>query len=133
MTIAAEDELAALRERVVQLEAQLGELRASIERSAAGGFRSIRDSRRCPACGNQTFLHVPSATQLTDSGAVPLGLHHVLKWRGPVVTGVMESFTCRACGLVELHVIDAREVEIDGKTVRAVDGDGEPPSDGPFR
>ena len=128
-----DDDLTALRVRVAQLEAQVAELRDLVDRAHAGGFRSIRDSRRCPACGGGAFLHVPEMTQVTEVGVAPLGISHQLKWTGAIARGVMESFTCRACGLVELHVVAPGEVEIDGKRVLAVDPEPDPPRDGPYR
>jgi hypothetical protein len=134
------DDLTALSDRVARLEAanaalarQLDQLRDLVDRAHAGGFRSIRDSRRCPACGGGAFLHVPHATQVSEIGVVPLGIHHVTRWTGSVAHGAMESFTCRHCGLVELHVVAPGEVTVDGKHILAVDPEPPPPADGPFR
>jgi hypothetical protein len=134
------DDPTALAERVARLEAanatlarQLEELRDLVDRAHAGGFRSIRDSRRCPACGGGAFLHVPKVTQASDIGVVPLGIHHVTRWTGTTAHGTMESFTCRQCGLVELHVIAPSEVNVDGVHVLAVDPEPPPPAAGPFR
>lgn len=127
------DELIALRERVAALESQLRELHELVAQSRAGGFRSMRDSRRCPACGGGALVHVRRASQASDAGVVPLGIVHVSRWTGVVAHGPLESLTCRACGLVELHVIDFTGVEADGKHVVAIDPEADPPRDGPFR
>jgi hypothetical protein len=132
------DELIALRERVARLEdanaalmRQLDELRALAD--SLPRRRSIRDSRRCPACDGRVFLHVPRATQATDSGAVDFGLTHELRWTGTVVRGAMATFTCCECGLVEFHAGNLEDVKIDGKTVIAIEPEPDPPRNGPFR
>jgi hypothetical protein len=134
------EELTDLRERVARLEAantdlaaQLAALRDAVERARIGGYRSIRDSRRCPACGGGAFLHVPRATQVSHTRIVPLGITHEWKWTGAIAHGALESFTCRRCGLVELHVTDFSDVQVDGQSVIALDPEPDPPRDGPFR
>lgn len=131
-------ELSALRERIAQLEnaytalaSQLDELRAAL---AAPKRHSMRDSRRCPACGGQALLHIPRTTQVGHESIAQLGLYHEWKvWSGAVARGAMETFACRTCGIVELHVTQLDDVKIDGDRVRAVDPEPEPPHDGPFR
>lgn len=132
------DELIALRERVARLEdantvlmRQLDDLRALA--SSLPRRRSIRDARRCPACDGRAFLHVTRATQATDSGAIDFGLTHESKWTGIVARGVMETFTCRACGLVEFHARHLEDVQIDGETVIEIEPESDPPRSGPFR
>lgn len=127
------DDVTALRDRVARLEAQLAELRDLVDRSHAGGFRSIRDTRRCPACGGGAFLHAPRTTQASHTQVVPFGIAHHWKWTGAVASGVMEVFACRHCGLVEWHVIAPADVEPDGVNVLAVEPESDPPRDGPFR
>ena len=131
------DELTALRARVAQLEEahaalahELDELRAQL---TAPRRSSMRDARRCRACGGQAFLHVPNTTQIGHPITVPFGLAYDLRFSGWRVTGAMETIVCRTCGIVELHVKTPSDVEPDGDLVRAIDPEPEPPHDGPFR
>jgi len=133
-----------LLDRIAKLEAmnevllqRIAELGSEIQRTRTGGFRSMRDARRCPACGEGSLVHV---RRVQESGAGRSGLtdfalaHSYSRWTATTKPfGPMESFACRSCGLVEYHVIDWKDVPIDGQGIVAIEPDGEPPKAGPFR
>ncbi len=128
------DRLDQLERANAQLHTQLQELREIIDRTRVGGFRSIRDSRRCPACGSGALLHVRRAQEVGYGGLKDLAIAHERStWKGFLPRGSMESFACRGCGLVEFHVIDFSDVPVDGTDIVAIDPEPDVPSDGPFR
>lgn len=123
-----------LRAEMAELSEQVKELHRELARSAAGGFRAMRDTRRCPACGGGRLLHIPAATELASRGAAPLTIHHLDGWWGATSKGPIEHFVCRGCMLIESHVTDLDGIEPDGKTVIAIEPEPEvPPGSGPFR
>jgi ribosomal protein S27AE len=114
------------------LETQVIELREQLARSV--GYHSIRDSRRCPACGSGSLFHVRRAQETGHSAPVEFALTHERSiWKGTIAHGAMESFACRKCGLVEWHVIDFEGVVADGHAVVAIEAEPAPPKSGPFR
>jgi hypothetical protein len=132
----------ALLERIAKLEAmndhllqRVVELGIEVQRTRTGGFRSMRDSKRCPACGEGSLVHVRHAQSPTASGVAEKGLTYSWsRWSGATkVYGTMEALACRACGLVEYHVIDWAGIHADGEQIVAIVPDGEPPTGGPFR
>jgi hypothetical protein len=131
----------ALLDRIAKLEAmnehllqRVVELGIEVQRSRAGGFRSMRDSRRCPACGEGSLVHVRRIYQAGGRGLIDFGVSlSWSNWTGAKPHGGLESYACRSCGLVEYHVVDWRGVHADGKDVVSISPDDEPPSDGPFR
>jgi hypothetical protein len=131
------DELTALRARVAQLEDAHAALASELDRLrallTAPERSSMRDARRCRACGGRTILHVPGTTQVGEVTTTPFGLSYYLAFTGWRVTGAMETFACRTCGIVEFHVKSPDDVKPDGNLVRAIDPEPEPPRDGPFR
>ena len=80
----------ALLERIAKLEAmnehllqRVVELGIEVQRTRTGGFRSMRDSRRCPACGEGALVHVRRVTQVGGRGLIDLGLVHSYSgWTG---------------------------------------------------
>ncbi len=129
------DRIAKLEALNAELVRQIAELRIAIDRRGTG-FHSMRDTRRCPACGSGSLLHVRRAQEAAYShrGLMDKGIAHGFSaWTGSKSFGPMESFSCRSCGLVEYHVLDFRDVKIDGQQIVAIEPEPEPPSDGPFR
>ncbi len=128
-------EIDELRARMTALEDLVRDLRVELATSLSGRFRSMRDSRRCPACGGERLLHIPDAQEKTDTGVTrPFAVHHERGfWSGRREHGPIEHFICRACFLVESHVKDLDGVDPDGKYVIAIDPDPERPPDTPFR
>lgn len=122
-----------LMARMTALERMIRDLEQELARSNVGGFRSMRDSRQCPACRGVKLLHIPQAQEVTHGGAVTLGVHHEKGFWGPKIWGPLEYFVCRGCYLVESHVTDLAGVEPDGKSVISIDPAPDGPSDGPFR
>lgn len=123
-----------LRAEMAALEEKVSELHRELARSSAGGFRGMRDSRRCPACGCARLLHIPAATELAKHGTAPLAIHHQNRFWGPTSQGPIEHFVCCNCKLIESHVIDLADIDVDGETVIAIESAPEPESSGgPFR
>jgi hypothetical protein len=123
--------LAALEARHAQLENTIAELRLELDTRKAG-FRSMRDSRRCPACSTQALLHVRRASAMTAGMEGELALLYDVKWTSIKAHGPLEAFVCRRCGLVELHALDIDNVPVDGTKIIAIEPE-EPPTAGPFR
>lgn len=128
-------EIDELRARMAALEDLVRDLRVELATSLSGRFRSMRDSRRCPACGGEHLLHFPDAREKVDTGITrPLAVHHERGfWSGGKEHGPIEHFVCRTCLLLESHVINLEGIEPDGKYVIAIDPDPSRPPDGPFR
>jgi hypothetical protein len=126
-------EIDELRARMTSLETLVRDLHLELSRAAVGGFRSMRDTRRCPACGGQQLFHIPEALELTHGGSTPLAVHHYKAFWGPRSQGPIEYFICRRCLLVETHAKDLDGIVADGRTVIAIDPEGDVPSDGLFR
>lgn len=129
------DRLAKLEAMNEQLLQRVVELGIEVQRTRTGGFRSMRDARRCPACGGGSIVHVRRAQAPAASGVIEAGLTYThSRWSGVTrPRGNLETFACRSCGLIETHVIEWREVNVNGIDVIAIDPDGEPPDGGPFR
>jgi hypothetical protein len=131
-----------LARRIERLEAANAELtrgltvlRQELATMRAGGFRSMRDSNRCPACGSGSLLRVRRSRQGTPyGGAMDFAIaQEATTWRGIQPRGPIESFSCRRCGLVEYHVIDFADVKVDGVDIIAIEPEAGAPQDGPFR
>ena len=128
-------EIDELRARMAALENLVRDLRVELATSLAGRFRSMRDSRRCPACGGEHLFHFPEALEKTDYGVTtPLAVHHERGfWKGAKHRGAIEHFVCRRCLLVESHAIDLDGIQADGKYVISIDPEPTRTPDGPFR
>lgn len=127
-------EIEELRARMVALEEQLRDLRVELATSLAGRFRSMRESRRCPACGGERLFHITQAQEKTDHGsATPLAIHHERGfWKGAAQRSPIEYFVCRSCMLVESHAINLDGVTADGDYVIAIEPEPSP-TEGPYR
>jgi hypothetical protein len=123
--------LAALETRHAQLEHTIAQLRLELGMRKAG-FRSMRDSRRCPACSNEALLHVRRASAMTGGVVGELALAYDIAWTSTHAHGPLEAFVCRRCSLVELHALDIEHVPVDGAKIIAIEPE-EPPTGGPFR
>ena len=123
-----ESAVAALTQQLMTVQEQLAATRVS-------GFRSMRDARRCPACGSGALLHVRRAKEAAHGGGVTdLSLAHDRTIWGTIRhKGVLEVFACRQCGIVEYHVLDIAEIPVDGTNIVAIEPEGDPPAAGPFR
>ncbi len=124
-----------LEREVAALSQQLAEVTQQLATMRAGGFRSIRDSRRCPACGSGALLHVRRAKEVGLKGATDFSIahHYSTFWGTTSPRGALEAFACRHCGIVEWHVIDLAEIPVDGTDIVSIDPEPEPPKSGPFR
>lgn len=134
MTDALTRRLDALEAENRALAQQIVELREQLAGARPGGFASIRDSRRCPACGAGSLLHVRHVHETGPGTPVAAGLTHERSiWKGTIAHGALEAFACRGCGLVEYHVVDFAGVVADGKDVVAIEPEPQAPRGGPFR
>jgi hypothetical protein len=124
-----------LEDKVRTLEAELKQLRVELAAAVVGQVKTMRASRRCPACGSGSLLHIPAAKELTKGGATPLTVHHVDGFWGAKSHGPIEHFICRGCLLIESHAIDLVGVEPDGENVIAIEPEPDPaaPPPGPYR
>jgi ribosomal protein S27AE len=123
-----------LERDVAEIANQLAELRQQLAATRAGGFQSIRDSRRCPACGSGALLHVVRAKAHNERGPMDFSIAHEYSlWSGTKPLGGLEVFACRQCGLAEWHVLDFAAIPVDGRDIIAIEPEGEPPASGPFR
>lgn len=124
----------ALLARLETLEAAVAELRAQLAAAPPGRMRAMRDTRRCPACGGGALLHFRNVRETVDGGDLAaLGLTHEEGWLSYKPRAPLEAFACRACNLVEWHVIEFENVVSDGETIIAIDPEPAPPKTGPFR
>jgi hypothetical protein len=127
--------------RVLELKAELRELRADIERLEAE-LRLVRDVRRadrgtsmrvylrCPHCGCRKILHARRIADRTESGSRELAVALVGFWV-PKPVGRFECHICTDCGFVEWHVEKPSEVGDATADVELIDADD--PSAGPYR
>lgn len=133
----ADDRIAALERSVAALATQLTEVQQQLAHARIGGFRSIRDSRRCPACGSGALLHVRRAKVISygRGGTVDFSIahEHSAIWGTTKPKGGLECFACRTCGLAEWHVLDLEDIPIDGENIVAIEPEPDAPSSGPFR
>ena len=122
-----ESAIAALTRQLVTVQEQLATTRGS-------GFRSMRDARRCPACGAGALLHVRRAKEMSHRGPTDFSLAHDVSFWGNIThKGALEAYACCQCGIVEWHALDIAEIPIDGTNIVAIEAEGEPPAAGPFR
>ena len=124
----------ALEDALTTTQARLDNLLADLARTRVGGFRAMRDSHQCPACGGRALLHVRKLREFARAGQLDaLGLTHEERWTGTRVRAPLEAYACRTCFLVELHAADLDHVTIDGERIVALDPEPDVPPDGPFR
>jgi hypothetical protein len=129
-----DDRLALLEATVAALRSELTELRDQLAVTRAGGFRSIRDSRRCPACAGGAIFHVRRVRELAHiNKPTEMALVQEPSFWGPKQHGPLEAYACRTCGLVEWHAVDFEGVTPDGENVIAIDPEPDAPKLGPFR
>ncbi|MBL0220266.1 MAG: hypothetical protein IPQ07_41155 [Myxococcales bacterium] len=121
-----------LRTQMAALEDRVRDLHQELARAAVGRIRSMRDTRRCPACGGGHLFRM-AATEMAHAGPKPLAIHHTSGFWGTTIKGQVEYFVCRGCLLIESHAIDLAGIEHDGKTVIAIDPEPDVPAEGPFR
>jgi DNA-directed RNA polymerase subunit RPC12/RpoP len=129
MSDAGTEQLAALARRVQELEEQLAAVSRQLEQIRPQSD-SMRDQVRCPACGCRSILH---AHKVVDRDQQPPGALAVTTkglW-APKPVGQFEIYVCTRCGLVEWHVIDPAEIEVDGEVVEVHEVSA--PSAGPYR
>ncbi|MEO6777042.1 MAG: hypothetical protein ABI467_29185 [Kofleriaceae bacterium] len=120
-----EHRLAALEDRVTELQGELDRRKSS-----------MAQTRRCPACGSGSLFHFTQVHEHQQGHTLPdLALHHKKRRFVIDVIAPLEAFACRTCGLVEWHARALDKVVADGNEVISIStpDDMPPPASGPFR
>jgi hypothetical protein len=126
------EEIDRLRELVARLEEQVGSLQAQLDALTARGL-CMRAQCRCPACGCRKILHSTEVPDADSAGGYSKAAAATRKrWYGKRPQGALHLYICTGCGLAEWHVPDLSEVEVDGETLRLLDGEA-PEGAGPYR
>lgn len=125
------------RERISTLEAALADLRQELEQLRTTRARSMRETLCCPVCGNTKILHFPRIKDLAHDSLIDLALQREYSafWGFKLSAGVLETYACRNCRLVEWHAISLDDVQVDGVSVIELDGATDPgvQDAGPYR
>jgi hypothetical protein len=122
------DQVATLRRQVQELQQQLATVSSQLEQLRPRSD-SMRDQVRCSACGCRSILHVNKVVD-RDQGQGTLAVSTKGLW-APKPVGQFEIYVCTSCGLVEWHVVDPAEIEVDGQIVE--EHAGRAPTVGPYR
>ena len=128
MSDVLDDRVDALTRRVQQLEEQLAAVTRDLEQIRPQSD-SMRDRVRCPACGGRSILHAHKVVD-RDQGQGTLAVSTKGLW-APKPVGQFEIYVCSGCGLVEWHVVNPAEIEIDGEVVEV--HEVRDPVAGPYR
>jgi hypothetical protein len=122
-----------LEARLAALEVELESLRGELRTSLAERRHTMREAVRC-VCGCRKLLHAMRVLDRGGNGRSTMALQQPSVWteRG---AGELEAYVCTACGLVEWYAPDLQRVEVDGQTIRLLDGSAEAAPDprGPYR
>jgi hypothetical protein len=92
-----------LNERISQLEKTVEALRVELAVSRAAPPATMRQGRRCPACGDALILHVERIDVGDAYGPVALALVRARQWSSASLAP-LELYACGVCGLVEWYV-----------------------------
>jgi DNA-directed RNA polymerase subunit RPC12/RpoP len=122
------EQVEALQRRVRQLEEQLAAVTRDLEQIRPQSD-SMRDRVRCPACGCRSILHAHKVVD-RDQGQGTLAVTTKGLW-APKPVGQFEIYVCTSCGLVEWHVVDPAEIQVDGEIVEV--HEVRDPAAGPYR
>ena len=126
--------LSALKAQVDRQEATIAELRATVMGLRSQQCFSMKNTRMCPGCGARSLLHIRKLKDHAHHGSIDLAIDHETSvWTGVETHGALEGFACLGCGLLELHVIDFKDVQVDGEKIVLIEADKDPPKAGPFR
>ena len=121
----------ALRELVVQLQAELAQLRAQLDAAKLNSAPTMRARLRCPACGSARLAHAKQVLDRGDGDARKVMALNQPSWWSDKLVGELEAFACTKCGLVEWYVKDPASLrEVKGQLAIL---DGETPESGPYR
>jgi hypothetical protein len=108
--------LAALEKQVQSLRAELAGVLEQLEHHRRTDL-SMRGQHRCPACGARKILHARRIVDRDSGTTQPLAVTTV-GFFAPKPRGQFECYICVACGLVEWHVKDPSEIDIDDDVFR---------------
>lgn len=131
-TPAEDARLAALEQRVEELERAQAQLQQRLAADPHPSGDTMRKRLICPACGCRRFVH---AVEILDRGdgnvRYPMAVVQPSRWRTKGLGG-FEVFICLDCGLAEWYVREPEALEGAGEHLRVVDG-SLPEGGGPFR
>ncbi len=71
----------------------------------------MRESLRCPKCGHNEIVHVPSVFD-SHHDQLTLDIRQGW-WTVPTPIGAFHAYICRRCGFVELYVPDIANVPLE--------------------
>lgn len=92
---------------------------------------TMKELRRCPACGCAKLLHTDRVLADVEL-SMPLAISNVQRPSGRLRTqGRLEAHACTKCGLVEWHALELEPSILDNPHVKLI----EPPDapEGPYR
>ena len=115
-----------LLQRLEELEEEVRELRAALERRET----SMRRDGRCPACGCRSILHAKRVADRAGGTVGPLSVM-VVGLFAPQPRGLFECYVCASCGACEWYVAQPGEIEADDDAVTLAEASE--PSGGPYR
>jgi hypothetical protein len=119
--------------RLQAMEEQISLLQREVDDLRSGGGRSMRHALQCPGCGCRKLLHATEVLDRSDEGRKKLALAQPSVWSS-AGAGEFEVFVCTGCKMAEWYVTDLRSLEVDGQTIRLIDGDTAPVrAAGPYR
>ena len=126
-----------LHKRMAELESELSQLRGQletlthqVEQRRAGSDHSMRATLRCPSCNGRSILHAKWLQDRTDSGAVPLSIDKQGLFI-PKPVAPFECHICTKCGLVEWHVRNVDDLDLQDDRFELLEVDD--PNTGPYR
>ena len=117
-------QLAAVKEELRAVRAQLDAL------TTARGLTMVAQVR-CPGCGGRKLLHATKVLDRSHGGPSSLAVARKGAFRERSV-GAFQVYICQGCGLVEWYAPDLSGLEVDGETIRELDGTATDPA-GPYR
>lgn len=120
-----------LRAQLAAMREELGAVRAQLDALTSARGLTMVGQVRCPGCGGRKLLHATKVLDRSSGGAKTLAVTQTGAFRERSV-GEFQVYVCQGCGLVEWYVPDLSGIEVDGETVRQLDGSA-PDPDGPYR
>jgi hypothetical protein len=121
-----------LRAQLDAVRTELAAVRAKLDALVSARGQTMAGQVRCPGCGGQALLHLRAVLDRAHgANRKPFSIAQkgILFDRA---IGQFEAYVCRGCGLVEWYVPDLTGVEVDGETIRELDGSAPEPG-GPYR
>lgn len=119
--------------RIAALESAVADLRRDLEAARRPQMRSMRVTRRCPACGGGRLLHCRRIKDVGYNMHFDLSLQKKISRffgieRMQGAAGALEAYACRTCRLVEWHASTVDDVKPDGNEIVELTATDELPS-----